>query len=279
MVRIGKYMSKRGTSFKLETRHLEILETKARELGIQKSEYLRNLIDSDHKTMLNSKSEDLTVETKNARTLSSNEIILTVIKALTREFDTRKNKKKPLDSIRGLAKKYDLKPVVVQGILDQLVRNRLLITKKSKTGKQCYQWTYMGIVALPEYVPLDDEGKNLVSGSIIGALGGMLGDYDDIVNYLYEILNVEEEKAGTITRFFLENYVGYFNWLREIVFPITGVNSQLDHKYYRSQMINYLLMIIINSGTKWKDWKSGKILDLKNILKRILEYKMKENVV
>lgn len=267
-------MSKRGTSFKLEPRHLEILETKARELGIGKSEYLRNLIDYDHKPILNSENKDLTIETKNARNSSFNEMSLTVIRALTREFDPTKNPQKPLNTIRGFAKKYDLKPVEVEGVLNQLVRTGILITKKTKSSRRGYQWTYLGIVALPEYAPVDEGDRNLISGSSIGAISGMLGEYEDIVNYLCKILNLEKNKADSLVRFFLFNYVGYLEWLREIIFPITGVNDELDHKYYRDQMVDYLLILIRNSP-KWKDWKTDEILDMKDIQRRILEYRMK----
>jgi hypothetical protein len=271
-------MSKRGTSFKLEQRHLEILETKARELGIGKSEYLRNLIDHDHKTILNSETRDLTIETKNARNLSLNEINLIVIKSLTREFDPTVNAQKPLNTIRGFAKKYDLKSIEVEGILNQLVRNGILTIKKNKSGKQGYQWTYLGIVALPEYAPVDDDDRNLISGSAIGAISGMLGEYEEIVDYLCDILNIEKNKADSIIRFFLFNYVGYLEWLREIIFPITGVNDQLDHKYYRDQMVDYLLILIRNSQ-KWKDWKTDEILDMKDIQRRILKYRIEKNDV
>lgn len=266
-------MSKRGTSFKLETRHVEILETKARELGIAKSEYLRNLIDLDHKIMLNSKTRDLLTETKNARISSFNEITISVIKALTREFDTIKNTKTPLNSMRGFAKKYDFKPAIVKGILNQLIRNGILTTNKLKSGKEGYQWTFLGITALSEYAPIDDDGEHFISGSVVGALEGMLGRFDDIVNYLVEILRIEEKKANSLMRFFLGNYVGYFNWLREIIFPVTGVNNELDHNYYRDQMVDYLLILILNSEKKWKDWKTVEILDLTDIKQRILEYK------
>lgn len=269
-------MSKKGTSFKLDPRHIEILDTNAKQLEISKSEYLRNLIDAVQKTSLNSKTEDLAIETKNARVHFFNETTLTVANALTREFDLIKNKKKPLRSIPRFAAKYDLNLTLVKGVLNQLVKNNILVIE-SESQKTSYRWTYMGVAALPEYAPIDTDNKSLIRGSTLGALSGMLGDYDDVVDHLSTVLNIEKEKADLLVRFFLQNYVSYFSWLREVIYPITGVNEKLDHGYYRTQMIDFLLTLISNNDYIWNDWKSEQVLDLKEIFKKILDYKKLES--
>ena len=269
-------MSKKGTSFKLDDRHFEILDTKSRELGVGKSEFLRNLIDSHHKVQLYASEGDLSKKTKNVRNLNYNEITISVLQALRREYDTTINKKKSLTTIKGFATKYDFEPSTVKSILKQLVRNKTMIIQKSEQGKEQFVWTYMGIVASAEYAPLSVDDNALISGSSIDTIIGMLGEYDEVVNYLSQVLSVDEFTANSTVRFFLSSYQWYFNWLREMAFPITGVNEELDLNYYRTQMIDYLLMLITNYGYSWDDWKTGKTLDLKVIFQKILEFKKRE---
>lgn len=269
-------MTKKSTTIKLDDRHIEILETRSRQFGVKKSEYLRSLIDAEHRSQINQGVDDLSIETINARNLSFNEITLAIIKALTREFDTTINKNNRLSTIRGFAKKYDFKPNVVKSILNQLVKNGIFTTK-SNNGVASYQWTYLGIVAFPEYAPIDTKDEGLVSGCSCDALSGMLGEYVDVIDHLSTILNIDKSNANSLLRFFLRNYVGYFNWLREIIFPLTGVNDSLDHSYYRNQMIDYLLMLIPNNGFEWEDWKTGKTLNLKEIFHKMLDHKKSES--
>lgn len=272
-------MTKKVTSFKLDDRHFEILDTKSKELGIGKSEFLRNLLDSNHKVQLYSSGGDLAKETKNARNLNYNEITITILEALRREYDTTINPKKPLSTIRRFATKYDFKPSMVQSTLEQFVRNEIMITQKSKQGKTQYLWTYMGITAFPEYAPIAVDDNSLIAGSSENALAGMLGSYVDLVDYLVQVLNIDKHTADSTVRFFLANYQWYFNWLREMIFPITGVNPELNFSYCRTQMIDYLSILITNYGYSWDDWKTEEILDLKMILQRILEFKKRENTL
>jgi len=270
-------MTKKATSVKLDDRHVEILETRSRQFGIKKSEYIRSLIDADHRSQINSTDDDLALKTTNVRNLYFNEITLAIIKALTREFDTTKNKKKQVSTIRGFAKKYDFKPNVVKSVLSQLVKNGIFVTPRSKNGSTNYLWTYLGVTAFPEYAPIDTKDEGLVSGCSCDALSGMLGEYVDVVDHLSTILNIDKSNADSLLRFFLRNYVGYFNWLREVIFPLTGVNDSLDNSYYRNQMIDYLLMLIPNHGFEWKDWKTDKMLNLKEIFHKILDHKKLES--
>lgn len=271
-------MAKKSTSFKLDDRHLDVLDTKARELGVGKSEFLRNLLDSNQKVQLNSKGV-LSEEIKNTRNLNFNEITIAILTSLRREYDTTINKKKPLSSIRGFAAKHDFQSSVVKSTLEQLVRTELLIKQESKKGKLQYCWTYQGVTAFPEYAPISTDDNSLISGSAMGALSRMLGEYDDVVKHLSQILNVDYTVSNSTVRFFLFSYEWYLNWLREVIFPITDVNDNFDLTYYRAQMVDYLLILITNYGHEWEDWKSGKMLDLKMISQKILNYKRKETTL
>jgi hypothetical protein len=269
-------MTKKVTSFKLDDRHFEIIDTKSKEFGIGKSEFLRNILDSYQKVQLYSSEGDESQETHNARNLNYNELTVSILKALQREFDDTINTKKPISSIRGFSKKYDFKPTVVKSTLNQFVRNEIMTVEKTKQGKEQFLWTYKGIVVFPEFAPVSTNDDSLISGSAVNALEVILGEYDDVVNYLSQTLNIDEVMANSTIRFFLASYKWYFNWLRELVFPITGVNTDLDVSYYRTQMIDYLLMLSTNYGNSWEDWKTKRALDLKLISQKILEYKANE---
>lgn len=270
-------MTKKGTSFKLDERHFEIIDTKSKEFGIGKSEFLRNILDSYQKVQLYSSEEDESQETHNARNLNYNEIAIAILKALQREYDDTITTKKPISSIRGFAKKYDFKPSVVKSMLNQFVRTEIMTIEKNKQGKEQFLWTYKGVIVFPEFAPISTNEHSLISGSAVDALIGILGEYDDVVNYLSQTINIDETTADSALRFFLASYKWYFNWLRELVFPITGVNTELDFSYYRTQMIDYLLILISNYGNDWEDWKTGNKLDLKEIFQKILEFKKRES--
>ncbi len=269
-------MAKVIRSFRLEERQDEVLRTRTKMLGVKQSEYIRSLIDADQRVPLRAQYEDMTQRTINARSLSLSEITIAVIEALRRENDTTRNKKRPAKSIQRFALKYDFQVKVVKDVLAQLVRNGILITEETDSGKTKYLWTYLGVAALPEYAPIGTAEDSLVSGSACGALAGLLGDYDEMGEFLASILEMDKVKADMLLRFFLQNYEGYFAWLRELIFPLTGVHPTTDQNFYRNQMLDYILTIISNYGDKWQDWKTNDVLNLREIALQITEYKTKQ---
>jgi DNA-binding HxlR family transcriptional regulator len=266
-------MAKKVHSVRLEDRHEDALQTRTRMLGLNEGEYIRALIDADQRTVLGGQDGDLVNKMINMRNLSLNEITLRVIEALTREFDTRRNKKRSVRTFRKFASKYDIPHKTVSEILKQLVRNEIFIVEEKQAGKISYQWTYLGVTSFPEYAPIITEEDSLISGSVCGALAGILGDYDDIIVFLSSSLKIEENKADLLMKFFLQNYVGYFTWLREVSFPITGVCDPIVFGYYRNQMLDYLLALISNYKSEWKDWETNEVLNLEEIALKIMEYK------
>ncbi len=266
-------MAKRVHSVRLEDRQEEVLRTRTKILGVSQGEYIRSLIDADHRAAIRAPDGNLANRTINVRNSLLNEITLAVIEALTREFDDTKSKK-PVKTLRRFASKYELPFKTVKAVVEQLIRNEIFITEEKEPHKIKYAWTYLGVTAFPEYAPISTAEDTLVSGSACGALAGILGEYDDIIKFLTAVLQIEENKADLLMRFFLQNYVGYFTWLREVSFPVTGVCDPIVFEYYRNQMLDYLLALISNYDSEWKDWKTNETLKLKEIAVKLMEHKM-----
>ena len=131
--------------------------------------------------------------------------------------------------------------------LERLEKDGIIYSEdvfRGKVKRKEYFWTLQGVLMLPELVPV--EGIRVIKGGLVGLIQEFLGKYEDVVNYISETIEIDSETSHKLIRqIFLKHTITFFSWIRECVFPITGINDPDNHEFFREKMLAFTFELLL----------------------------------
>lgn len=270
-------MSKLTESFRLDDHHREILKMRSAATGMNQSEYIRWIIEQDNlgrfqKPPASDYDEWATIRSS----IKLNDSVSSLLEAMKKEYDElEKNSGKKAKNLKTICEKYGLDYRIAKDDVKWLVKNDIF-TKNSDADKKIY-WTIQGVIVIPEYAPALSKKTDFVEGDRADVLCKFLGEYDEVIKFLNNALEITVKEAKSLFCFLLGHHIAFINFLREIAFACDGLANPEDKKYFRSQMLHFLHWFLLkNEDSPIFSKKLEENQMYKNIVKRINNYIMNE---
>lgn len=246
-------MSKIPVNVRLDEHEREILRLRSSALGLNVSDYLRTLVRQDNVGRFNKSKDNQYDEWREIRsTVLLNENLVALLKALKTEYEyLDSSKHDPVKDMPSLCKKYGLIPSIIKTDFDYLLNNYIIIKVENSPN---YSWTIQGIIIFPEHAFAISNSKYHVSGDVCVVLEEMLGDWNEIIKYLQEELELSSDDATDLFGNICGNYVHFLTWVRETAFSLNGIIDLNNVEYYRKQMLHFLCYYLLSESISGKEY-------------------------